>query len=168
MLSSVVHLSNDELLARVKQLAGREREFTASLIAHLTELDERRLYLAEGYSSLFTYCTQELRLSEHAAYGRIEAARLIRKFPVLLEMLEHGSVNLTTVVSSPGILLPRITKKSSNKLGTRASERLRNSSPGCTLSRLFHPLSEDSRLRATSLYRHSLIPISGPLFRRQI
>jgi 5-methylcytosine-specific restriction endonuclease McrA len=104
MLSSVVHLSNDELLARVKQLAGREREFTASLIAHLTELDERRLYLAEGYSSLFTYCTQELRLSEHAAYGRIEAARLIRKFPVLLEMLEHGSVNLTTVCLLAGHL----------------------------------------------------------------
>jgi hypothetical protein len=41
------------------------------LIAMLGELDSRRLYLAEGYSSLFTYCTQCLRLSEHAAYGGI-------------------------------------------------------------------------------------------------
>ena len=67
MLSSVAHLSNDELVARVKHLAEREREATASLIAHLAELDERRLYLAEGCSSLFTYCTQVLHLSEHAS-----------------------------------------------------------------------------------------------------
>jgi len=97
ILAALVNLSNHELLERVKQLAEREREATASLIAHLTELDERRLYLAEGYSSLFTYCTQVLHLSEHAAYGRIEAARIVRRFPVILEMLDQGSVNLTTV-----------------------------------------------------------------------
>ncbi|MBI2246717.1 MAG: hypothetical protein HYU65_02075 [Armatimonadetes bacterium] len=74
MLSSVSQLSNHELLARVKHLAEREREATASLIAHLAELDERRLYLAEGCSSLFTYCTQVLHLSEHAAYGRMLAS----------------------------------------------------------------------------------------------
>ena len=107
MLSSVVHLSNHELLARVKHLAEREREATASLIAHLAELDKRRLYLAEGCSSLFTYCTQVLHLSEHAAYGRIEAARMVRRFPVILEMLEVGSVNLTTV----GLLAAHLTQE---------------------------------------------------------
>lgn len=97
ILSFVAQLSNDELLARLKRLAKHEREATAFLIAHLVELDKRRLYLAEGYSSLFTYCTQVLYLSESAAYRRIEAARLVRRFPVVLEMLEEGSINLTTV-----------------------------------------------------------------------
>ncbi|MGH2453678.1 MAG: HNH endonuclease [bacterium] len=97
MLSSVGQLSNGELLTRVKSLAADERQATAALIAHLAELEERRLYLAEGCSSLFTYCTEVLHLSEHAAYGRIEAARLLRRFPVLLERLEEGSLNLTTV-----------------------------------------------------------------------
>jgi len=105
MLSAVAHLSNHELIVRVKRLAEREREATASLIAHLAELDERRLYLAEGCSSLFTYCTQVLHLSEHAAYGRIEAARAVRKFPSLLEKLADGSVSLTTV----GILAAHLT-----------------------------------------------------------
>ncbi len=105
MLSSVAQLSDQELLARVKRLAAREREATASLLAHLAELDERRLYLAEGCSSLFTYCTQVLHLSEHAAYGRIEAARAGRRFPVILEMLCDGSVNLTTV----GLLATHLT-----------------------------------------------------------
>ncbi|MGH2396429.1 MAG: HNH endonuclease [bacterium] len=95
---SVARLSNDELLARVKHLAEREREATSSLIAHLAELDQRRLYLAQGYSSLFSYCTQVLHIAESAAYRRIEAARTVHRFPVILEMLEQGSVNLTTVI----------------------------------------------------------------------
>ncbi len=105
LLSSVARLSSHELLARVKHLAAHEREATASLIAHLAEFDRRRLYLAEGCSSLFTYCTQVLHLSEHAAYGRIEAARVARRFPATLERLVEGSVNLTTV----GLLAAHLT-----------------------------------------------------------
>ncbi len=112
MLSVVARLSNQELVARVKHLAQREREVTASLIAHLAELDERRLYLAEGCSSLFTYCTQVLHLSEHAAYGRIEAARAARRFPVVLERLGEGSVTLTTV----GLLAPHLTPENHRAL----------------------------------------------------
>ncbi len=97
MMSTVAQLSNSDLLTRVKHLAEGEREVTAALITHLAELDRRRLYLAEGCASLFTYCTQILHLSEHAAYGRIAAARASRKFPVILDMLSAGSVNLTTV-----------------------------------------------------------------------
>ena len=68
-------LSDRDLIVAVHHLAATERGATAQLIASLAEFDARRLYLAEGCSSLFTYRTQVLRLSEHAAYGRIEAAR---------------------------------------------------------------------------------------------
>ncbi len=112
MLSAVAQLSNQELLARVTQLAQRERQATAALIAHLAELDARRLYLAEGCSSLFTYCTQALHLSEHAAYGRIEAARAVRRFPIILERLAEGSVTLTTV----GLLAVHLTSENHRDL----------------------------------------------------
>jgi hypothetical protein len=59
------------------------------------ELDARRLYLAQGYSSLFTYCTQALHLSEHAALGRIEVARAARRLPMILDRLVDGSVTVT-------------------------------------------------------------------------
>jgi hypothetical protein len=94
---SLSRLSNDQLLAEVMRLAACEREATAGLIAHLAEVDARGLHLVEGCSSLFVYCTQVLHFSEHAAYGRIEAARAARRFPVLLERLARGEVNLTTV-----------------------------------------------------------------------
>lgn len=95
--TSLTHLTDEQLLLEVKALAARERQATTQLIASLAELDARRLYLGEGFSSLFTYCTQCLRLSEHAAYNRIEAARAARKWPVILEMLADGSITLTTV-----------------------------------------------------------------------
>lgn len=90
-------LSDAALLIEVKRLASCERQATARLIAALGELDARRLYLGEGCSSLFTYCTQVLHLSEHAAYGRIEAARAAQKWPVILKMLADGSLHLTAI-----------------------------------------------------------------------
>jgi hypothetical protein len=91
------HLSDDDLVARVKSLVRCEREATASLIAHLAQLDARRLYLGAGFSSLFTYCCEVLHLSEPAAYNRIEAARAARRFPAILRMVGEGSLSLATV-----------------------------------------------------------------------
>jgi hypothetical protein len=101
----VSKLSDQELLTEVRGAAARERDATAALIALLAEVDERRLYLGEGCSSLFTYCTQVLHLSEHAAFGRIEAARAARRFPVVLDVLTDGSVSLTAVT----LLAPHLT-----------------------------------------------------------
>jgi hypothetical protein len=102
---SFAHLSDDQLLAEVKRLAAMERRATAELIRSLMELDARRLYLGEGCSSLFTYCTQVLHLSESAAYNRIEAARAARRFAPVIEALEDGSVTLTAV----RLLAPHLT-----------------------------------------------------------
>jgi len=96
-IHSFEHLSDDELLATVKGLTATECRATAALVRSLMELDVRRLYLGEGYSSLFTYCTQALHLAEGAAYNRIEAARTARRFPAVLMALEEGAVTLTTV-----------------------------------------------------------------------
>jgi hypothetical protein len=104
-LSSLAHLSDHDLIAAVKAAAEHERHATVHLIASLMELDARRLYLREGCSSLFTYCTHVLHLSEHAAYGRIEAARAARRFPTILELLAGGALTLTAV----GLLAPHLT-----------------------------------------------------------
>ena len=89
-------LSDEDLVTAVVRLATLTRETTASLVAHLAEMDARRLHLGAGCPSLFVYCTDVLRLSGHAAYHRIEAARLARRFPVILQMLADGALNLTT------------------------------------------------------------------------
>jgi 5-methylcytosine-specific restriction endonuclease McrA len=98
-------LSDRELIAETHRLAERECHATAHVIAALMEMDARKLYLGEGYSSLFTYCTHVLNFSEHAAYGRIEAARVARRFPAILDQLADGSLTLTTV----GLLASHLT-----------------------------------------------------------
>ena len=91
-------LSDDELVERVKDLAACERRTSVALIRSLVEFDARRLYLREGCSSLFTYCTHVLHLSEGSAYNRIETAPAARRYPKVLEALERGAVGGPTTV----------------------------------------------------------------------
>lgn len=104
-IESPQHLSDSDLLDATVRAAEGERKSTVELLALLGEVDARRLHLGEGCSSLFTYCTQVLHLSEHAAYHRIEAARAARQFPVVLDHLAEGALTLTTVA----LLRPHLT-----------------------------------------------------------
>ena len=119
VLSMAAGLSDAELLRRVVFLAGQEREATVELVGHLAELDARKLHLAQGYGSLFTYCTGALRLAEHAAYNRIEAARLSRRFPAILDLLADGSLNLSTA----RLLAPHLRPDNFEMLVTQARGR---------------------------------------------
>ena len=99
-------LSNEELLAGAARCARGERENAAHLVAQLVEIETRGLHLGAGFPSLFAYCCEVLRLSEDAAYNRIEAARAARRFPVLLEMLADGALSVTTARLVGKILTP--------------------------------------------------------------
>lgn len=96
----------------MERLARCARETTSALVAHLAEFDARRLYRGAGYRSLFAYCTEHLRVSEYGAYNRMEAARAARRFPVILEMLSDGSLNLATV----RLLAPHLTSENHHEL----------------------------------------------------
>ena len=60
-----------------------------------------------------------LHLSEHAAYGRIEAARAARRYPVLLERLEAGDITLTAI----GLLAPHLTLDNHQRLIGRSRHK---------------------------------------------
>jgi hypothetical protein len=105
LVASLKRLSDKNLLARLEELAAHEREETVLLVAHLAELDTRDAHLRAGHGSLFAYCRASLALSEQEAYNRIAGARAARRFPMVLEMLEAGALNLTNV----RILAPRLT-----------------------------------------------------------
>jgi hypothetical protein len=117
MENSPERLTDGALTAALTRLAAVERASTAALIAHLAEFDARRLYLGAGFSSLFGYCREVLRLSEHESYNRIEAARAGRRFPAVLRMLSEGTVNLTAV----RLLAPHLTEANHRELLEAAS-----------------------------------------------
>lgn len=97
MTNAPSQLTDDQLLVAVQRLAARERDSTADLVAHFAEIEERRLYLGAGFTSLYEYCRNVLHLSEDRACNRIAAARAARRFPVIVEMLADGRLNLSTL-----------------------------------------------------------------------
>ena len=90
-------LGNEELLAGLSGLVKRADELLADLLAHLAELDERRLYLELGFSSLFAYCTVALGMCESSAGRRILAARVYRRYPEAFARVARGELNLSVL-----------------------------------------------------------------------
>src|SRR5688500_20298173 len=100
------HHSNQRLLAELMQSSGAEKRCLVRVLLLLAEVESRGLHLELGYSSLFGYCVEELRLSEDQAYLRVRGARVGRRFPVVFEMLERGELSLTVVAKLKEHLTP--------------------------------------------------------------
>ena len=94
---SLTHLADRVLLRDLATLVARDRTTTAALLAHIGEVDARRLYLPAAHPSMYSYCVHELGLSEDSAYKRIQAARTARQFPSVFELLADGRLHLGAV-----------------------------------------------------------------------
>ena len=85
-------LSDDALVSSLSTLFAEGHALTARVIVHLIEVEERRLDLSAACTSMFDFCTRRLGMSEGAAFRRITAARLVKRFPTLLERIERGEL----------------------------------------------------------------------------
>jgi hypothetical protein len=115
----VQSLSDDELLRRLFEVLRQSRRVESELIAHIAEVDHRRLYAREASPSMFEYCTRVLHLSEHEAYLRIAAARASREHPMLLEMLRDGHLHLSGIAR----LASHLTQENRERLLRRAAHK---------------------------------------------
>ena len=104
--------SGDELRFKVEQLVQSEKMSIARLIAHLSEIGRRKLYLQWGYRNLFDYCQRSLGLSEGSIALRIQVANVCRKFSVVLSFIAEGKVNLTVA----GRLAPHLTAENVSRV----------------------------------------------------
>ena len=97
MEKRIKDILDNELIENLDSLVEKEGSTTVEILMHLTELDRRKLFVAFGYSSLFSYLTLRLKYSEGAAMRRIKASRCISEYPEVLELLKRREVNLTTI-----------------------------------------------------------------------
>src|SRR5688572_4774780 len=93
-------LSDAELLTVTRGLVGRSNQLLASLLAHLGEVEARGIHRTRACASLYAYCIFELRFSEDEAFRRVTAARLVRRFPALLDAIASGDRKSTRLNSS--------------------------------------------------------------------
>ncbi len=112
-------LSDDELLHRVADLLAQSRRVEWVLVAHIAEVDARRLYAREAWPSMIQYSMGALHLSEGEAYRRIAAARLSRRYPVILSMLEDGRLHLCGI----GVLSRHLNDANYEDVLTRATHK---------------------------------------------
>src|SRR5450755_4819566 len=90
-------VGNEELVTALSGLVQRENDLMSDLLAHLAELDERRLYLDLGFTSLFVYCTESLGFCKSSAGRRIAAARVCRKYPEAFARVAKGDLQLSVL-----------------------------------------------------------------------
>ncbi len=112
-------ISDNELLRRLSELLKQSRRVESDLVAHIGEVDERRLFAREAAPSMFAYCTEVLHLSEAEAYMRITVARASRKHPILLEMLGDGRLHLSGITK----LVPHLTSANCETLLADAAHK---------------------------------------------
>jgi 5-methylcytosine-specific restriction endonuclease McrA len=115
-------VSNEELLSGLQTLVGQGRVVLARLLAHLGEVEERRLDLASACSSLFDFCVRRLGMGDDEACRRVAAARLVRRFPVALGMIERGEIHLTSLL----LLREHLTDENHEELLSAATSLTKN------------------------------------------
>jgi len=98
-------------------LVVQSRGVEADVVAHIGEVELRRLYAREACSSMFEYGRRVLVLRENEAYLRITVARAARQNPVLLTMLRDGRLHLSGIAR----LAPHLAGKNSEAVLKRAA-----------------------------------------------
>ncbi|MBD3179593.1 MAG: DUF222 domain-containing protein, partial [Candidatus Latescibacteria bacterium] len=99
-------IGSRKLLENLASYNDRERKLKARVLLYLWEIDRRKLYLEEGYSSMFDFCTGQLGYSRSAACRRIKAARCMGKYPEIALMLSNGELSVSTAALISGIINP--------------------------------------------------------------
>src|SRR3954447_22460069 len=133
-------LENDQLLSAISGLVKRAEALLADLLAHLAELDERRLYLELGFPSLFAYCTVSLGMCESSAGRRILAARVCRKYPAAFARVASGELNLSALCA----MGPHLNAENAEELMAICSRRSRRDIEALLAARFPRPDVRDS------------------------
>jgi hypothetical protein len=119
MKDSDVPLTDQEL---VRQLADRTREYNANhaaLLAHLAEIDFRRLYFERGYPSMFFYCVDEMNMDAEDTCEAIIVAGVALRFPAIFEAIAEGRLHPAAV----RMLAPHLTTGNAADLMAAATHK---------------------------------------------
>ena len=155
------NLSDDELLRAVSVMVGSERKAIARMVAHLAEVEERRLHLRIGCSSLFDYCRRRLGFSEGEAFRRMTASRLARRFPLILELLAEGDIHLCGLCELRDVLTQdnhrTLLAEASRKTKIQVKELVARQFPRPDVSSTIRRLPAPARLTS----EHLSLPAAG-------
>ena len=103
-------LKSKDLLENLDSLNQRERKLKVNVLLYLREIDRRKLYLEQGYSSMFDFCIKYLKYSESTAVRRIKAERALGRSKRIIKMLLSGEMTVTGLSRIEPICRPENTE----------------------------------------------------------
>ena len=167
--ASLKALSNQDLLSQTKSLVQKEREAHIQVLRHLREIEARKLYFSQGFSSLFDYAVRELGYSEGAAFRRIKAMRLCRDLPEAEERLQSGRLSLSSASQLQNFFEKQKKTGLKKEKALEDSKSLKSESPvqGIFLQNLRREELEKSAPRRTGEESRSLESSGGSQESRQ-
>jgi 5-methylcytosine-specific restriction endonuclease McrA len=123
---------------QLSTLLRHEQGAMADFLVALADFDRRGLWRDLGHSCLFYYLQRELRLSDGAAHFRKVAARLIQRFPEVVEPLREGRLCITSIVELARVMTPENREE--------------------TLPRFFHMSKRQAKAVAAAILPAAVIP----------
>lgn len=106
LLPSVAELSASALDLSIRSACSDSRSSELGIFWRLAEADHRQTFAELGFSSIWSYCVDHLRMSNGTAGRRIAVARLLRRFPSAAPFLSDGRLNPSTFEALKEVLTP--------------------------------------------------------------
>jgi len=160
------HVSDTQLRSGLSSLLASDYRTEARIIAHIAEVEERKLHVKDGSPSLFDYCVRRLGLSESEAFHRLTAARIARRFPIVFSLIEQRQIHLTAVCLLRDYLTPEnhreLLAEASNKTKLQVQELLARRFPAAGRGVVRAQVAVTRRLRSSRALSPTTAPIALP------
>src|SRR4051812_19315536 len=100
--------SNDQQVHEKALTLSKEfRRAEYELIEILQKVEDAKIHLALGFSSLFVYATESLGLSENNAYNFTSIARKAKSIPELKEKIRSGDLSVSKAKRILSVVTPQ-------------------------------------------------------------
>jgi hypothetical protein len=116
---AAARLSNLQIKECLITKAATDCANEADILVLIAEADRRKMYLDEGYPSMYTWCIEFFHFSKDVAFKRIHAARAARDFPALFDAVAGGRLHLSAV----RLIAPHLTLDNVDELIAAAAHR---------------------------------------------
>jgi hypothetical protein len=140
----------NELHEKAKAAANEYQNCEIKLIRILKEIDTSKVFLKMGYSSLFTYITEALNLSEAVAYNLSTVVRKSKEVPELQRAIENG-----LALSKARKIVPVLTKENSS-IWLEKAKTLPKADLEREVAAVSPYIAKRESVRAVSIDRYSL------------
>jgi hypothetical protein len=145
-------IQDEELLRDCKRQVLLEKSATAKVLEYLTEIDRRKLWIQEGFASMYDFCIRYLGYSEGEANRRIQAARLSQRIESVKPLLEQGEISLTSLTLLSPVLTPENAKvilpKVVNQPSRKVESIIREHFPERDIKKEFFEVEIDEEMKA--------------------